>query len=197
VPTRSNNHCVFSAWIDSFRMFHPVDNPIRIARMPAKVSPTWSRIISFKNTFSPNSFIRFESVKSRILKWLALSFLVVLASPAAEFSNESKGDEAHVETEGERGPVDHQVEVRRMEDQKCEILVRVGMAAPLDAAETTDPSTGVDSVQEIYDSGFIIAVTLEEVEAALHAAAQTPETEDDTNALILMHRGSYRFFINE
>lgn len=178
-------------------MVNSVDIPLRIVRMPGKVSLTWSRIFSFKDTFSPNSFIRFQSVKNRIFKGLALSLLVMLASPAAEFADESKGEEVHLKTEGERGPVDDQVEVQRMEDQKCEILVRVGMAATLDAAETTDPSTGIDPVLKIYDSGFIISATLEEVEAALHAAAQTPETEDDTNALILMHRGSYRFFINE
>jgi hypothetical protein len=35
---------------------------------------------------------------------------------------------------------------------------------------------------------------LEEVENALAKAAATPDTDDDKQALILRHRGSYRFF---
>jgi hypothetical protein len=134
-----------------------------------------------------------QSMKIKILKLLTLSSLVVLASSAAEFSEESEGVESLLEMEVQRA---QRAAIRRMEARKMEILSRVGMSAPLDATETTDPITGVDSVQELYDSGFIIPATLEDVEAALHAAAQTPEAEDDTAALILMHRGSYRFFLN-
>lgn len=128
---------------------------------------------------------------------LAICALVVLASSAAEFSKKTNGNAASPEKEDQQVLPDHQAAVSRMKDRKNEILSRVGMSAPLDATETTDPSSGADSIQELYDSGFIIPATLEDVEAALHAAAQTPETEDDTAALILMHRGSYRFFLNK
>lgn len=127
---------------------------------------------------------------------LALCSLVALASSAAEFSNKSNEDAARLEKEDQRVLPDQQAALGRMKTRKMEILSRLGMSAPLDATETTDPITGVDSIQQLYDSGFIIPATLEEVEAALHAAAQTPEPEDDTAALILMHRGSYRFFLN-
>jgi hypothetical protein len=139
-------------------------------------------------------------MKKSILKLLALSSLVVLASSAAEFTMESNSANSLSENEERRAPRDQrddQAAIRRMDARKMEILSRVGMSAPLDATETTDPVTGVDSVQELYDSGFIIPATLEDVESALHAAAQTPEAEDDTAALILMHRGSYRFFTNQ
>ena len=86
---------------------------------------------------------------------------------------------------------------QRMRRRSQLIASRIGMASSFDATETTDPATGVDSIQELYDSGFIIPATLEEVEAALQAAASTPETEGDRAALILKHRGSYRFFIND
>ena len=136
-------------------------------------------------------------MKKRILQILALCSLVALVSSAAEFSNKSNDEAARLEKEDQRVMLDHQAAVGRMKDRKMEILNRVGMSAPLDATETTDPITGVDSIQELYDSGFIIPATLEEVEAALKAAAMTPETEDDIAALILRHRGSYRFFLNK
>ena len=136
-------------------------------------------------------------MKKRILQILALCSLVALVSSAAEFSNKSNDEAARLEKEDQRVMLDHQAAVGRMKDRKMKILSRVGMSAPLDATETTDPITGVDSIQELYDSGFIIPATLEEVEAALKAAAMTPETEDDTAALILRHRGSYRFFLNK
>jgi hypothetical protein len=85
----------------------------------------------------------------------------------------------------------------RMKAQARLITGRLGISAPLDATETTDPATGIDVIEELHASGFIIPVTLEEVEAALQAAALTPETADDRAALILKHRGSYRFFLND
>ncbi len=72
-----------------------------------------------------------------------------------------------------------------------EISKEVGMAAPLDE-ELID---GVDPVVEQWESGYIIPATLQEVKAALAAAAATPDREDDIQALILKHRGSYRFFL--
>ncbi len=86
---------------------------------------------------------------------------------------------------------------QRMKQQAQRIMSRLGMSAPLDATETTDPATGIDAIHELYDSGFIIPATLEEVEAALKAAARTADPEDDKAALILKHRGSYRFFLND
>jgi len=87
--------------------------------------------------------------------------------------------------------------IQRMNKRAAEVSRRVGMASSFDANETTDPSTGVDIIKELSDSGVIVPATLEEVEAALAAAALTPETDDDKAALILKHRGSYRFFLND
>jgi hypothetical protein len=53
---------------------------------------------------------------------------------------------------------------------------------------------GLDPVEEARENGFIIEATLEQVEAALAAAATTPDLEDDKRALDLKHRGSYRFY---
>ncbi len=74
-------------------------------------------------------------------------------------------------------------------DQK-QVRDRVGIAALMEV----DPDAGPDLVAEGVRSGYIIEVTLEEVEAALASAAATPDPEDDKRALDLRHRGSYRFF---
>lgn len=91
-------------------------------------------------------------------------------------------------------PLDPQL-LQRMEAQRENIISRLGMSAPLDADETTDHTTGIDAIQELQETGFIIPATIEEVESALRAAAETPDPEDDQAALILKHRGSYRFFL--
>lgn len=83
----------------------------------------------------------------------------------------------------------------RMKQQENRIIRRLGISAPIDVSETMDPATEIDTIRELYDSGFIVPATLEQVEAALQAAALTPEPEDDQAALILKHRGSYRFFL--
>lgn len=87
---------------------------------------------------------------------------------------------------------------REKMDRKAEkIRNRLGIPSPLDASQTADPLTGYDPMMELYESGLIVPATLEQVEAALKAAAATPDPEDDRAALILKHRGSYRFFVND
>lgn len=80
--------------------------------------------------------------------------------------------------------------VARMDHQIKEVEQRVHMSAPMELRL----ENGRDPIAEAVASGFIIETTLEEVEAALAAAAATPEPEDDQRAMALKHRGSYRFF---
>lgn len=75
----------------------------------------------------------------------------------------------------------------------AEVQDTVEMSAPMEL----EYEAGVDPVVEAYDLGVIVDVTLEQVEAALAAAALTPEIEDDQAALELKHRGTYRFFCGE
>lgn len=78
-------------------------------------------------------------------------------------------------------------------DAIAEVQDQVEMSAPMEL----EVEAGIDPVVEAYDLGVIVDVTLEQVEAALAAAALTPEIEDDQAALELKHRGSYRFFCGE
>ena len=77
-----------------------------------------------------------------------------------------------------------------MEEDIQDVQERVHMAAPMEQRL----ENGVDPVEEARANGFIIEATLEQVEAALAAAAATPDLEDDKRALDLKHRGSYRFY---
>lgn len=133
-------------------------------------------------------------MKHRILPLFALCSLVALASSLEEQTTTTK-EESSASAERISKTTD-QSRTQQMKQQEKRIIQRLGISAPLDADETTDPTTGTDSIQELYDSGFIIPATLEQVEAALQAAAQTPDPEDDKAALVLKHRGSYRFFLN-
>jgi hypothetical protein len=80
--------------------------------------------------------------------------------------------------------------IQRMETEQERISERLQISAPMEV----ELVNGVDPVMEAYENGFIIEATLEQVEAALAAAAKTPDLEDDLKALELKHRGSYRFF---
>jgi hypothetical protein len=52
-------------------------------------------------------------------------------------------------------------------------------------------------IAELYHSGWIIKASIKEVEAALQAAAATPNLDDDIEARILAHRASCRYFLSE
>lgn len=80
-----------------------------------------------------------------------------------------------------------------MVSKQTDIIKRLGMSAPMEL-----PDDGVtDFVKTAMDEGWIIEATLEEVEAALKAAAATPSREDDIAAMRLAHRGSYRYFLED
>lgn len=74
--------------------------------------------------------------------------------------------------------------------EKNRIRNRLQITAPMEL----DAVNGVDPVTEATENGLIVEATLEEVEAALQAAAATPGTDDDKAAMQLRHRGSYRFY---
>lgn len=77
-----------------------------------------------------------------------------------------------------------------MKEAVAEVYERVQMSAPM----AVEIEAGVDPVEEAVDLGLIVEVSLEEVEAALAAAAATPDPQDDLVAMDLRHRGSYRFY---
>ena len=79
-----------------------------------------------------------------------------------------------------------------MEKEQKMIVDRLQISAPMEL----ELENGIDPVAEAVENGFIVEATLEEVEAALAAAAATPELDDDQAALTLKHRGSYRYFFN-
>lgn len=108
------------------------------------------------------------------LGWTAVT---LSAKPAESDKSGSKVDTAGAD-------------VIKMDHDVKEVQRRVNMAAPMEL----ELENGVDPVAEAEKNGFIIEATLEQVEAALAAAAATPDTEDDKRALELRHRGSYRFF---
>ncbi len=81
----------------------------------------------------------------------------------------------------------------RMESKKESIIQRLGMSAPMELPEAGEE----DFITKAQEEGWMIEVTLEEVEAALKAAATTASIEDDIVAKRLAHRGSYRFYLDE
>lgn len=83
--------------------------------------------------------------------------------------------------------------IAQMNREEAEIGSRLKMSAPLELHLIN----GKDPLGEAIDKGLILDVTLEEAEAAIQAAAATPDPEDDTRASELAHRGSFRFFPQE
>ena len=72
----------------------------------------------------------------------------------------------------------------------ADIRQRIQMPAILEVCE--DPGEEAE-VTELFHSGWIVDASLEEVEAALQAAAKTLTSDDDVAARILAHRASCRF----
>lgn len=81
-------------------------------------------------------------------------------------------------------------EVRAVEQ---EIERRIGMPAQL--GEGVD-ATIDQEIAHMQESGWMIEATVEQVEAALQAARETPDPQDDRAALILAHRASCRFYVD-
>lgn len=82
----------------------------------------------------------------------------------------------------------------KLEQASSEVRARLHMPAML---EMTDNPADDAEIAELYQSGWIIDATVEEVEAALKAAAATPGPEDDSAALVFAHRASCRYFLKE
>ena len=130
---------------------------------------------------------------------LALSASAIIAWSAftrAETPSEIIGGTLSVPGSVESSrPLDPAEEARvsRMEARINLIASRLGMAAPM---EKGFPYEERMIARNLAD-GTIVEVTLEEVEAAVAAAATTPDTQDDIAAERLKHCGSYRFFAPE
>lgn len=106
------------------------------------------------------------------------------AAPAPEQSTES------LKTSSETSSGERETTMRIMVGEQKRIQERLQISAPMEI----ELENGVDPVLEARENGFIIEATLEEVEAALAAAAKTTDPQDDLTAQELKHRGSYRFF---
>ncbi len=74
---------------------------------------------------------------------------------------------------------------------------RVESALTITASMAVDETADIDPVAEAESFGLIIRVTLDEVKAALAAAAATPGKDDDAAALRLLHFGSYRYYAED
>lgn len=81
----------------------------------------------------------------------------------------------------------------RVARQASDVRNRLHMAAVVSVGD--DPGEEAE-IAELYRSGWIIDATVDEVEAALQAAAATPSTADDVEAKELAHRASCRFFLS-
>jgi hypothetical protein len=101
----------------------------------------------------------------------------------------SRGGNFRSKQTGKSGETTATMSRSGLESAKAEILARAGTTSCLEVTEPGD--TGID---DAYNEGIIVDATLEEVEAALAAAAATPGFEDDIAAKRLAHRGSYRYF---
>ncbi len=109
------------------------------------------------------------------------------------FALDSGADSQAAASPGSPVATEDAAAVARMEEQKAEIITRVGMSAPMELPEDDEE----DFVTEAQKIGWIVEVSLDEVEAALKAAAATPSHDDDIAAKRLAHRGSYRFYLDE
>ncbi len=96
-------------------------------------------------------------------------------------------------TSSKAEPAADQARIARMDSEVNLIASRLGMSAPMEE----DGQIAPGFIERAYAEGGIVDVTLEEVEAAIGAAAKTPGTGDDIDAQVLKHRGSYRFFAPE
>ncbi|MFK7849666.1 MAG: hypothetical protein AB8D78_01710 [Akkermansiaceae bacterium] len=122
----------------------------------------------------------------------AFSAWEMASSQTSNSSSEVQAD-GNTRAEALREDRENQTTKNHVNARAKEITRRIGVSTAFSSGENSDSSTDAASLRELEESGFIIPATLEEVEAALKAAALTPETEDDKAALILKHRGSYRF----
>jgi hypothetical protein len=134
---------------------------------------------------------------SKLLKIVTLSGFSMMLVAAPGLAADA-GEAAVVATDGKadatRPPVSEEsATLKALLIKEQEVRTRLRMPAMLQVSE--DPSEE-EEIQELYRSGWIIEASLEEVEAAIKAAAATPSPDDDVAAKILAHRASCRFFMD-
>lgn len=108
-------------------------------------------------------------------------------------SEDGSGTHQGSATDNEEADVessDSETETRLLAAEE-QIRTRIGIAPMLVRSED-----GNDPVEELEAMNLIIEVTLEEVEAALAAAAATEGLEDDIEAGRLQQFGSYRYYLD-
>jgi hypothetical protein len=131
----------------------------------------------------------------KVIPIIALSISAIFGWSAITRASQTEASTAKdiaPSTPDQAFPVDSD-RVAQMDREINRIASRLGVSAPMEDSQLIDSR----EIQRMADEGFIVDVTLEEVEAAVSAAAKTPETGDDIDALVLKNRGSYRFFAPE
>lgn len=134
--------------------------------------------------------MKFKFLAAAVVGLAAFSF-VHSVSAVGESPQTKTSDTASAEA-----AADQQQKIDRvaaMDRKQGEISRRVGMSSCLEISN----AGGEDFVAMAQEKGLIVEVTLDEVEAALKAAAATPQREDDLAAMNLAHWGSYRFFLDD
>lgn len=138
------------------------------------------------------SIMKLQPFRCRSPYLVCLLGSLSLSSPPV-FSEEVRtGEPEAVVANQTQQSMSDQEAVQAMDAAKEEIEERLDITAPLEL----DLQNGVDPVIVAAEEGMIVEATIEQVEAALAAAAATPEPEDDIEAIILKCRGSYRFFLD-
>lgn len=117
-----------------------------------------------------------------VLAIFPLSAVLIWTAAAQTDLGSDGGDASATETQ------------EKLEHASSEVRTRLHRPAMLEVSE--DPGDEAE-IMELYNSGWIIQATVDEVEAALQAAAATPDTEDDRAALVLAHRASCRYFLED
>ena len=132
--------------------------------------------------------MKFKSITVAVIRFVVIS--ISLSVFAAEQPRVKPFDGLSRDAANAQPKIDR---VELMDRKKLEIGKRVGMSSCLEISDAGEKGL----VTMALEQGLILEVTLEEVEAALKAAAATPQREDDLAAMNLAHWGSYRFFLDE
>jgi len=119
-----------------------------------------------------------------VLSFFPLSAVLIWTAAAQTNTGSDAGQEPAQDAEMQE----------RLETASSEVRTRLHRPAMLEVSEDAGDEA---EIMELYNSGWIIKASVAEVEAALQAAAATPDVEDDRAALILAHRASCRYFLED
>jgi hypothetical protein len=82
----------------------------------------------------------------------------------------------------------------KLKEKATEIRKRLKLPSVI--ANSGDESEEME-IAEMFESGWIIRASVDDVESMLLAAASTPSLEDDVEARVMAHRASCRYYLSE